>query len=53
MTGKTKATAIKDEVTEYLEEQKLYFKKLKTWKEIEDERLRQEANECDEGDKEA
>lgn len=55
MTDKSKAAAIKDEVTEYLEAQRLYFKKLKTWKEIEDERLRQEQAKWDdeEWDKEA
>lgn len=53
MTDQTKAEAIKDEVAAYLEDQRLYFKKLRTWKEIEDERLHREANKWDEGDKEA
>lgn len=53
MTDKTKAAAIKNEVDAYLEDQRLYFKKLKTWKEIEDERLHRAENEQHEGDKEA
>lgn len=50
MADKSKAEEIKDEVAAYLEEQRLYFKKLSTWKEIEDERLRREALEWDEGE---
>ena len=53
MTDKSKEAAIKDEIVAYLEEQRLSFRKLKTWKEIEDERLRQEANDWSDGDKEA
>jgi len=53
MADKSKAVAIRDEVTVFLEEQRLYFKGLRVSKEIEDERLRQEANDWTDGDKEA
>ncbi len=53
MADKSKAAAIKDEVIAFLEEQRLYFKGLNELKEIQDERLRQEANDYNDGDKEA
>lgn len=53
MADKSKAEEIKAEVAAYLEEQRLYFKKLKTYKELTDERLRREAREWDDKDKEA